>query len=128
MARFLAPLRTAAPGGFLLRNQRTGQVVAAEVLPALDSAARRRGLLGRDSLAGGTAMVIAPTNAVHTFFMRFPIDVAFVGKDGRVVKIRAGLRAWRMAGAWGAHAVVEMAAGSFARDRKSTRLNSSHRT
>ena len=60
-------------------------------------------------------MLIAPTNAIHTFFMRFPIDVAFVARDGRVVKIRAAMPAWRISAAWGAHAVVEMAAGELAR-------------
>lgn len=60
-------------------------------------------------------MVIAPTNAIHTFFMRFAIDVAFVAKDGRVVKIVRDLRPWRLAAAWGGFAVVEMAAGELAR-------------
>ena len=58
-------------------------------------------------------MVIAPTSAIHTFFMKFPIDVAFVARDGRVVKICAGLRTWRLAAAWRGYAAIEMAAGSF---------------
>ena len=97
----------------MLRNQQTGTVVATHLLPAFDSKTRNVGLLGRQSLDPGTAMIIAPTNAVHTFFMRFPIDIAFVEKDGRILKIRKRLPAWRMAAAWGAYAVVEMAAGSF---------------
>ena len=113
MASFLSPLRNADASGFVLRNQRTGAVVAHQLLPAFDSATRNAGLLGRHSLDPGTAMIIAPTNAVHTFFMRFPIDIAFVRKDGCVLKIRRGLPAWRLAAAWGAYAVVEMAAGSF---------------
>ena len=60
-------------------------------------------------------MLIAPTNAVHTFFMQFPIDVVFVAKSGTILKIRRGLPAWRLAAAWGGYAVVEMAAGSFER-------------
>ena len=60
-------------------------------------------------------MLIAPSNAIHTFFMKFAIDVAFVAKDGRVVKIRPALAPWRMAAAWGGFAVIEMAAGSFER-------------
>ena len=87
--------------------------MAHQLLPAFDSATRNAGLLGRHSLDPGTAMIIAPTNAVHTFFMRFPIDIAFVRKDGRILKVRDGVRAWRLAAAWGAYAVVEMAAGSF---------------
>jgi uncharacterized membrane protein (UPF0127 family) len=115
MGNFLTPLRQGAAAGLVLRNQRTGVVVASQLLPALDSETRRTGLLKHDSLPEGAAMLIAPTNAIHTFFMKFPIDVAFVRKDGRIVKIRAAMPAWRMAAAWGGFAVVEMAAGSFAR-------------
>ena len=113
MPSFLSPLRNADASGFVLRNQQTGTVVATHLLPAFDSKTRNVGLLGRQSLDPRTAMIIAPTNAVHTFFMRFPIDIAFVEKDGRILKIRKRLPAWRLAGAWGAYAVVEMAAGSF---------------
>jgi len=113
MASFLAPLRNTDGRGFVLRNQRTGVIVAHQLLPAFDSAARKTGLLKHRSLPEGVAMVIAPTNAIHTFFMKFPIDVAFVRRDGRIAKIRAGMPAWRMAAAWGGYAVVEMAAGMF---------------
>ena len=113
MASFLTQMRNADASAFVLRNQQTGAVVATHLLPAFDSATRNVGLLGRHSLDPGTAMIIAPTNAVHTFFMRFPIDIAFVKKDGRILKIRERLPAWRMAAAWGAYAVVEMPAGSF---------------
>jgi uncharacterized protein len=113
MASFLTQMRNADAHGFVLRNQQTGTVVATHLLPAFDSKTRNVGLLGRRSLDPGTAMIIAPTNAVHTFFMRFPIDIAFVQKDGRILKIRERLPAWRMAAAWGAYAVVEMPAGSF---------------
>jgi len=115
MRSFLTPLRTGDPGRFVLRNQRSGVVVATRLLPALDSETRRTGLLKHQGLPEGEAMLIAPTNAIHTFFMKFPIDVAFVRRDGSVVKIREAMPAWRMAAAWGGHAVVEMASGSFGR-------------
>jgi hypothetical protein len=60
-------------------------------------------------------MVIAPSNAVHTFVMRFPIDLAFVTRDGRVVKTRSGVRPWRVAAAFRAYAVIELPAGTLAR-------------
>jgi hypothetical protein len=63
-------------------------------------------------------MLIAPTNAIHTFFMRFPIDVAFVSREGRIVKIVSDLRPWRIAAAWRGYGVMEMTAGSF--DRSGT--------
>ena len=60
-------------------------------------------------------MVIAPTNAVHTWFMKFDIDIAFVTRDGRVLKARDTVRPWRMTGALGGFAVIEMKAGSLPR-------------
>ena len=45
--------------------------------------------------------------------MRFAIDVAFVAKDGRVLKVRRAMPPWRMAAAWGGFAVVELAAGAL---------------
>ncbi|MEU3748717.1 MULTISPECIES: DUF192 domain-containing protein [Streptomyces] len=47
--------------------------------------ARRRGLLGRDGIAG--ALLITPTNSVHTFGMRFPIDVAYLDRSLRVLSV-----------------------------------------
>jgi uncharacterized membrane protein (UPF0127 family) len=116
---FLTPLIHGAAGTFHLRNERTGAPVATTILPALDSAARRTGLLKHASLAAGAAMIIAPTSAIHTFFMRFPIDVAFVTRDGTIVKTCRALAAWRLAWAFGAYAVVEMPAGAL--DRADTR-------
>lgn len=63
-------------------------------------------------MASGEALVIAPCGAVHTAFMRFAIDVAFLDRDGRVVKLAPGVAPWRIRAAFRAFAVVEMAAGS----------------
>jgi uncharacterized membrane protein (UPF0127 family) len=112
---FLDALRSASPSGFCLRNQRTGEVLADRLLPALDSASRKTGLLKHSSLGNGEAMIIAPSNAVHTWFMKFDLDLLFVRRDGRVVKTRAGVKPWRMSGALRAFAVIEMRAGTLAR-------------
>ena len=92
---------------------RTGQPVAERLETAFDSASRKKGLLGRDGLPPGVGLVIAPTNLVHTFAMRFPIDILFVSREGRVIKVRAAVSKRRVAGAWGGFAVIEMAAGSL---------------
>jgi uncharacterized protein len=115
MQSFLSPLVRSDAAGYQLKNVRTGVCIADQLLTAFDSAARNKGLLGRDSLPEGTAMIIAPCSSIHTFFMRFPIDVAFVARDGRLVKVCAAVRPWRIAVAVGAFAVIEMPAGAFAR-------------
>jgi uncharacterized membrane protein (UPF0127 family) len=94
---------------------RTGTTLADTIEIAGDSGARRRGLLGRDGLATGTALVIAPCSAVHTFGMRFSIDVIFAARDGRVMKIARDVAPRRFAVAWGAFAAIEMAAGEVGR-------------
>jgi uncharacterized membrane protein (UPF0127 family) len=113
MANFLLPMIRHADGAFELRNSRSGEIVAHTVVPAFESATRRKGLLGRDSFPEGSAMIIAPSNAIHTFWMRFAIDVVFVRRDGVVVKVQESLSPWRAAIAAKAYAVIELRAGAL---------------
>ena len=109
---FLEPLLAARPDARLaLYVASRPQPVATTIEGAFDSKARNRGLLGRTGLPPATAIVIAPSNAVHTFFMKFPIDLIYAARDGRVVKVRHAVPAWRLSAAFGAFAVIEMAAG-----------------
>ena len=84
--------------------------LASSVEAAVDSDSRRRGLLGRETLAPDTALVIAPCGAIHTVGMRFAIDAIFTARDGRVLKIVRAIAPRRVAACLGAFAVVEMAA------------------
>lgn len=116
MTSFLSPLLGASGRvDYVLENVGKQRLVADRVLTAFDSASRRQGLLGRDSLPDGHALIIAPSNAVHTFFMRFPIDILFVRRDGVVLKARSAVGPWRMAASLRAFAVIELAAGSLAK-------------
>ena len=76
---------------------------------------RLRGLVGRDALGPDEGMLIRPAGSVHTFFMRFPIDVVFLDRDSTVLKVVPGLAPWRTAGARRAKAVLELAPGAAAR-------------
>jgi uncharacterized protein len=76
--------------------------------------ARRRGLLGRDGVDG--VLVLEPCRQVHTFRMRFPIDVAFCASDGRVLRVVAGMRPQRLSRVvWRARRAIEGGAGLFDR-------------
>jgi uncharacterized membrane protein (UPF0127 family) len=112
MPSFLTPLLRDPGKHYILFNTRTQQIVANTILTAFDSKSRNRGLLHHDSLPSGTVLMLAPTNAVHTFFMKFPIDVVFVRKNGTVRKVVTALRPWRLAGCFGAFATLEFAADS----------------
>ena len=89
--------------------------LATTVETAFERVSRNKGLLGRESLANEAALIIAPCSAIHTFAMRFPIDVIFTERSGRIVKLRPALKASRLSVALGAFAVIEMAAGTIDR-------------
>ena len=112
---FLLPFIVEPGRPYALRNMRNGRVLAHNVIGAFDSKARRQGLLGRGAFPDGQAMVIAPSNAIHTLGMKFPIDVAFVRRDGRVLKCAPAVQPWRMAVALRAYAVIELPAGALTR-------------
>ena len=115
MANFLLPIIRDPRRAYALRNARNGRVLAHDVVGAFDSRTRRKGLLGRDAFADGRAMIIAPSNAIHTFFMKFSVDVAFVRRDGGIVKCQQTVKPSRVAASLGAYAVVELPAGALAR-------------
>jgi uncharacterized membrane protein (UPF0127 family) len=113
VASFVRPLLREGVAGHTIVNARNGRIVADRLTAAFDSSSRRKGLLKQDSMPDGAALIIAPSNAIHTFFMRFAIDVVFVAKDGRVLKTRAAMPAWRMAASLRAFAVIELPAGTL---------------
>jgi uncharacterized membrane protein (UPF0127 family) len=98
----------------LIINARSGETIATHVEIASTRAERRRGLLGRDGLPPGAALLLSPCWAIHTAFMRFAIDAVFVDRRGRAVRIVRDLPPWRLAASPRAHAVVEFAAGTLA--------------
>ncbi|MBI2186631.1 MAG: DUF192 domain-containing protein [Acidobacteria bacterium] len=97
----------------MLVDDRTHEVVATRVELATTRRARRVGLLGRDHFDPDAALVLAPCLAVHTAFMRFPIDIAFVDRHGRAVRLVHRLRPWRVALAPRAYAAIELPAGAL---------------
>ena len=94
--------------------ERSGELLATRIEIAGDSASRRKGLLGRDRLEPGCGVVIAPSQGVHTFGMRFAIDVVAVSREGTVVKIRSHVPPRRIVLAFSAFAILELEAGASA--------------
>lgn len=129
-ATFIGPLVNSPDRGYALVNERTGKIVADCLEPAFDSRTRRRGLLGRDRFEDGHALIIAPSNSIHMWFMRFPIDVAFTDRNGTIVKACNTLRPWRIAAALRGFAAIEFPAGTLMRTgtRTGDRLVLSSRT
>jgi uncharacterized membrane protein (UPF0127 family) len=92
-----------------------GTVVCERCTLADNPLTRLKGLLGRRGLPAGEGLLLRPTGAVHTLFMRFPIDVVFLDTELRVIDVVAELRPWRAAGRRGTRAVLELAAGECGR-------------
>lgn len=96
-------------------NATKGTVLGESVAVADTSLSRMRGLLGRTGLAPGAGMLIIPSQAVHTFAMRFAIDVVFVDRKGRVVHLQPALAPNRITGLhWKAQYVLELPSGAIA--------------
>jgi len=95
----------------LVRNQTRNTVLADAADVADTSAKRRTGLLKHSKLDAGEGLWIAPCESVHTFFMKFPIDLVYLDRSRRVRKVRHAVPAWRVSGCLTAHSVLELPAG-----------------
>ena len=75
---------------------------------------RMRGLLGRKSMNKGEALIITPANSIHTFFMRFPIDILFLDKNNKIIKTISCLKPFRLTSIYfNATSAVELPIGTI---------------
>jgi uncharacterized protein len=96
-------------------KRENGDVVCDRCVVADTPTSRLRGLLGRSELRPGEGLLLRPASAIHTCFMRFPIDAVFLDRDWRVLAVSGDVRPWRAASRRGAKAVLELPAGESAR-------------
>jgi uncharacterized protein len=101
-------------------NQTRATVLCEHLEQAGGMTGKSRGLLGRDGLETGAGMLfeagaLEPFMSMHMLFMRFAIDVVFLDRKGRVIRINRNLRPWRFSSiVWGARKALELAAGAAA--------------
>jgi uncharacterized membrane protein (UPF0127 family) len=96
-------------------TRKDGDVVCDRCLVADSPWRRMRGLLGRDDLSPGEGLLLRPAGSVHTAFMRFAIDVVFLDKSLRVLKVDPEVQPWRAVSCRGAKSVVELPSGECLR-------------
>jgi hypothetical protein len=101
----------------LIVNLTRGNVVCEQVVVADRARRRMRGLLGRRSLPPGEGMLLQPSPSIHTAFMRFPIDVVFMDRNLRVIKLVEHLPPWHTASAMEGRSTLELSAGEIVRRR-----------
>jgi uncharacterized protein len=95
-------------------NRTRGSVLGRMVDVADSSAKRRVGLLKHERLEADTGLWIVPCESVHTFFMKFAIDLVYLDRRNRVRKVRSAVPPWRLSACLPAHSVLELPAGTAA--------------
>jgi uncharacterized membrane protein (UPF0127 family) len=94
-------------------NRTRGTALASHLELADTASKRNKGLLGRDGLAPGEGLWIIPCESVHTFFMRFAIDLVYLDRKHKVKKVRSAVGPWRISACFLAHSVLELPAGTI---------------
>lgn len=106
-----------APAGQRYAYNRTRRAYLATDLMLADTHwTRLRGLMATDAekFPQGSGLWIVPCRGVHTFGMRFAIDVVYLSAEQKVVYVQENLRPWRMAPVrWSAVSVVELPPGTI---------------
>src|ERR1043166_5383378 len=83
----------------IVRNSSRDSVLG-EAIEVADSAVRRvKGLLGRECLEDGQGLLFKQASSLHTFFMRFPIDILFIDKTGKVLRSRPHVAPFKLVAA-----------------------------
>ncbi len=101
---------------FSVQNRDTQILIADHVETADTWKTRLKGLLGKTEMAEGYGLLIKPCRQVHTFFMKFPIDVLFLDKENQVVGLHADLAPWRLSAYHpSALSTLELATGAIER-------------
>ncbi len=97
-----------------ISNLTRNSLLADKAELAIGLGQRLKGLLGRHGLDKGEGLVIKPCSSVHTFFMRFAIDVIFVDKANQVAKTIEDMQPFRMSNPFlSAHLVIELPVGTI---------------
>src|ERR1700723_444530 len=88
---------------FRVRNVTRGTSIGDAIDIAESSAARRTGLLKHHKLDPGAGLWITPCESVHTFFMKFAIDLIYLDREHRIKKTRSAVGPWRLSACFSAH-------------------------
>ena len=97
-----------------IQNLTRGTVVSERCRVARSIADKMVGLLGSPEPLPGEGLLIERTQSIHMFFMRYPIDVAFIDRAARITRLVPGLRPWRMVWwARGARDCIELGVGTL---------------
>jgi uncharacterized protein len=102
----------------IVSNLTRSTVVASQADEARTFTAKLFGLMGKTAMSSNAALIIYHTNWIHTFWMRFALDLIYIGREGTVVGLEPELAPNRIGKPfWTAQTVVELCAGAIAASR-----------
>ena len=94
-----------------------GNMICAQTRIANNPFSRMKGLMFSQDLSGDDGLLIRPCNSIHTFFMRYSLDVIFLDKNFKVIKVIYDLKPWKMSWIYfKANQVLEMKDGTMRKD------------
>jgi uncharacterized protein len=97
-----------------IENTTRNTTLADQANKAANFMSRGRGLMMAPPLPQGGGLVIEPCNSIHMFFMRYPLDIVFLSKEGNVVFMYKGIKPWRVGRVVrGARLAVELPEGAI---------------
>ena len=98
-----------------VHNRSRDSIVGDRIEVANTPETRNRGLLKHTSLGRGEGLWIVPTQSIHMFFMKFALDIVYLNKGKKVLKVVKNLKPWRISLCLPAHSVLELPVGTIAR-------------
>jgi uncharacterized membrane protein (UPF0127 family) len=105
--------RTHSDSQLKIFNRTRNTILGTSIQLANSGATRRKGLLGRSGLSPGEGIWIVPCESVHTFWMKFPIDLVYLDRNKKVKKVKSDVRPWRLSACLSAHSVLELVPGTI---------------
>ncbi len=103
---------------YQVSNTTRGTLIGSAIDSAETSSERRVGLLKHSGLDDGAGLWIVPCESVHTFFMKFPIDLVYLDREKKVRAVVRRLVPWRVSMCLAAHSILELPPGTI--DRTNT--------
>ena len=95
------------------------KIISNNILIADTLLTRLIGLMFKKQLVGSDGLLLDPCNSIHTFFMRYSLDIVFLSSENKIVKIVRGIKPWRMTWIYfRAKKTLELPAGKLPYDLK----------
>ncbi len=95
------------------------KVLSTDILMAESLISRLIGLMFKQRLEGADGLLIDPCRSIHTFFMRYSLDIVFISKDNKIIKIIRDMKPWRVTWIYfRASKTLELPAGNLPVDLK----------